>query len=181
MKKYVSFCLALLLLLACVTALASCGKDEMPELDLKKAAKNLEKEGYSVEYEKNPTDGDIELADMDVEIVSAGLVEYLDAWSEDYGDCIGMAKFESEKLAKLWYQYFKLEVEDYIKFLEYQRSKSESLLKETKDMLSSDEIEELKEMIKDHEKELERFKEIVVERDGDVIWIGTPKAIRDTK
>ena len=173
MKKYISLLLALLMLFCTVTALASCGK-EKPELNLKTAAKNLEKAGYEIHYE----DDDIgEIFDLDL---SFGAVEYLEA-NDDDENFIGIAKFESEKIAKLFYKALKLELEDEIKYYEQNLEYYEAVLKKGEKSLSSDDIDDIKDYIKYCEEELELYETLTYGRDGDIIWVGTERAIKDSK
>ena len=78
MKKNI---LTMLLILSMVFGIASCA--EKPELDIDTAKKNLKGEDYEVEVED------------DEDYLDIGVVEELEAYSDDGDDFIYIVKYES--------------------------------------------------------------------------------------
>lgn len=177
MKKLV----ALLLVVSTLFIFASCSIP--PKLDLEKAAENLEDNDYAVIY----TDDEDEL--------EAGMKEILMATKMDKdGDddeSIYIVKFETFKLAKLYYKQLKLEykedITDYkerIKALKLEIKIAKYELKKFDDDsgLDDDDIDELKEELEDLREEFKEFKKdskfgIM----GKTVWCGTAKAFKDSK
>lgn len=172
MKKILSAVLVAVLLVGCVFALASCGKvqGEKPELDLKAAAKALEKEDYTVTHTK------------DKDALDPWIEERLSAYDKDYENSLTIIVFKDSKTAKFYY-------EERLAYLNYQKDAlkteieySEYLLKEYESKLDSDEIDDLEDEIKDMKEELEELKEdYCYGIDGCTVWYGTADAVKDSK
>lgn len=171
MKKILSVFLVVALLACCIFAMASCnsGQGEKPELDLKKAAKALEKEDYSVTH----TDDEDDL-DVFVE-------ERLTAHDEDYDEALTIIVFKDKKTAKLYFQKRYDEFKDEIKYYESQIEYYEHILEEYSNKLDSDEEDDLEDTIKDHKKDLEEMKEYCIGISGCTVWYGTADIIEDSK
>ena len=164
MKKII---LTVFLILAMVLGFASCAAK--PELDLKDAEKNLKGEDYEVEIEDED--------DLDV-----GIEEALEAYSEDGEDYIVIIRFENKKYAKLNYEMMKQEQDAKIDAIELEIKQIEYMLKHYDDDLDSDDIDYYEDKIKELNKELEDIQEnYVCGIKGKVVWIGTPKAVEDSK
>ena len=160
MKKIISMLLVLATMLTVCMSLVACGG---PKLDFKKAAKNLEKNDYSVEI----LDGDEYFHEREGALA---IEEVLFAQSEDGDNNLVILKFDSRKSAKMMQ---KLLEEMYgtkgsnYKFTKY-------YLRKYGDDLDKDDRKAL-------EKDLELMKECVVGRSGKYVWFGTENAIEDTK
>lgn len=169
MKKLLTGLLAIAMLLSCICIFSACSVPK-PELDLEKAAEALEDEGYNVYYE-DEEDGSLDFA-MEERVVA----------HQDGGDYLIIIKFKSAASAKLYYK----QVKEWDEF-EQEAEKSylevmEHSLKTYEDNLSSDEIDELEDEIKDCKKSLKKNEEdYVVGRSGVYVWYGTKDAIEDSK
>lgn len=172
MKKIIVTLLAAAMLLSCVFVLASCGGNQgtKPELDLEKAAENLEDADYSVTY----SDDEDELA--------VNVAEKLVAYDDDE-NAIYITVYKDSKSASIAFDALKLEIEN-------EKAYTENKIKEIKNLLSKyeddfeddDEIEELEDKLKDLEKELEEFEEkYCYGKSGKTVWYGTNKAAKASK
>ena len=165
MKKNI---LTMLLILSMVFGIASCA--EKPELDIDTAKKNLKGEDYEVEVED------------DEDYLDIGVVEELEAYSDDGDDFIYIVKYESAKYAKINYKILKQRYDSEIEALELQIKQIEYALKEYDEDLDSDEIDEYEDEIKELKDQLEETQEEgAIGISGSVVWIGTSKAIEDSK
>ena len=164
MKKII---LTVFLILTIVLGLVSCV--EKPELDLKDAEKNLKGEDYDVEIE-------------DEDNLDAGIEESLVAYSDDYKDYIYIVRYESKKYAKLNYNMLKQEQDAEIEAIELEIKQIEYMLKNYEDDLDSDEIDDYEDEVKELKEELEELQEdYAFGIKGKVVWMGTPKAVEDSK
>ncbi len=159
--------LATLLILAMIFALASCGSPK-PELDLNAAEKNLKGEDYEV--------------DLEDEGLDVGIEEALEAYSEDGDDFIEIIRFKDASYAKLFYKDLKHSYESEIKSKELEIKNIEYILKHYKNDLKSDEIDDYEDDLKELQKELEEMTEDYgYGISGSTVWVGTVKAIEDSK
>ena len=171
MKKLLTGLLAIAMLLSCICILSACSVPK-PELDLKDAAEALEDEDYHVYY----------YDDEDMSGFNYAMEETLYAYDDDHDNYIRIMKFKSAASAKLYYK----QVKEWNEF-EQEAEKSylevmEHSLKTYEDNLSSDEIDELEDKIKDCKKTLkENEEDYVVGRSGVYVWYGTKDAIKDSK
>ena len=162
LKVFFVACLMVLTL-----TLASCGAT--PKFDLEKAAENLERRDYWVNYEEDYDDED-----------EPQIKEYLSAHDGDQS--ITIIKFNDLRSAKLYYKIMKIEYEAELKELKlglkaYRWAKIRYAGK-----LDSDQKEDLQEEIDELKDELEEGKkEITFGRIGNIVWYGSEEAIKDTK
>lgn len=170
MKKTLKIALALLLAIACVLPLVSCGAK--PKLNLEKAEEKLEDNDYRVSLVDDEDD------------LEYGMLAYLSASAEKGDDTITIVKFKTKKLAKLYYKQAKLEIEQEIEALKLQIKIAKYELKKfDKDMDSDaekyyeDYIEELEDSLKEAKESLD-----FIGRSGKYVWVATSKdVIKDTK
>ena len=162
--KILAFILTLSMMLAFTSCLAK------PELDLNDAKKNLKSEDYNVKVED------------DEDFLDVGVVEQLEAYSEDGDDYIYIVKYESAKYAKLVYDMMKQEYDYGIKSSSLQIKQIEFILDEYDKDLDSDEIDDYEDEIKDLNKNLKEAKEdYSFGISGDIIWFGTAQALEDSR
>ena len=160
--------IVLFIILTMLFALASCSTK--PELNFRQAEKNLESEDYTVEYEDDDDELDV------------GIVEELDAVSEDGDDFVYIVRLENAKYAKLMYEQLKLEYDGEIERIQNEIKRYEYILDKFSDDLDSYEIDEYEDDIKDLKKELEEMKDdYAFGRKGDIVWAGTKIALEDSK
>ena len=165
MKKNI---LTMLLLLTMVFVFVSC--TEKPELDFDTAKKNLKGEDYEVEVED------------DEDYLEVGVEKELEAYSDDGDDYIYIVKYESAKYAKMNYNILKQRYDSEIEALELQIKQIEYVLEKFDDNLDSDQIDEYEDEIKELKDQLEEIQEEgVLGISGNVVWVGTSKAIEDSK
>ncbi|MBE6667860.1 MAG: hypothetical protein E7607_06090 [Ruminococcaceae bacterium] len=163
MKRILAAILVVVLALSSMIILSSCGAK--PKLDLEKAKDNLEAEKYSVSYDK----------DVD----EAGIEETLTAYKDDDG--LVIMKFDSSKLAKLYYKQLKLSREQEKESKKLNLEIYKFMIKEYEDKLSSDEIDDYKEEIDDIEKELKDWDDYVIGKSGKTVWAGSKDAVKASK
>ncbi len=164
MKKIISALLVFVMLLGCVFTLASCG--DKPEMDLEKAKKNLEDAEYNVSYDDdNDSSPEIEKS----------LYAYHDE------DEISITVYNDTKSARLAYDRSKMEKEFGVQAIEQQIKLMEHYLDEYKDDLSSEEIDEFEDTIKECKKQLEDADNYIIGRSGKTVWEGTKTAIEASK
>ena len=161
MKKILSIFLVLATMLAMCVSLVACGGPK-PQLDLKKAGKALEKNGYYVSI----TDGE----DFWWEELGYALEGTLYASEEDGDNYIRIYEFKTAKAAKLYYNYIKM---DYGKGSASYKAGKRLLNKYGKDMDKEDR--------KDLEDYLEEMEEEICGRSGRFVWYGTKDAAKDSK
>ena len=166
MKKLLAMALALVMLMGCVLAFASCGSK--PETDIDDAEDNLKDEGYSVSANDDPSDP----------MYKATLTASKD---DEY---LRIVWFDSAAVAKLYYQSLQLEEKYEKEELELQIKTLKKVIKLYDDEYKSDELDELEDELKDLEKELKDLKKgdsYVYGRSGKMVWYGTKDAIKDSK
>ena len=173
MKKILSTVLAVVLLVGCIFTLASCSpksQGEKPELDLKKAAENLEDEDYTVAHVD------------DKDSLEAYIEERLSAYDKDYENTITIVVFKDSKTAKLFYENRVKSIQEDIDYIEAQIEFYEHILKEYESKLDSDEIDEIEDDIKEMKEELEEYKEdYCYGIDDCTVWYGSADAVKDSK
>ena len=172
MKKIIVTLLAAAMLLSCVFVLASCGGNQgtKPELDIEKAAENLEDNDYEVYF----SDDEDELEPN----VSAKL-----SASDGDENSIYIVTYKDSKSASIAFDELKLQIDYEKKSTENKIKELENLLKKYEDDFEDDdEIEEIEDEIKDLEKELEEFDEkYCYGKSGKTVWYGTNDAAKDSK
>ena len=166
MKKLLALLLSVAIIVMCVLAFASCSAK--PELNLDDAKDNLEDEDYSVFYED------------DEDNLEVNIKERLSASNED--DSLTIIVYADLKSAKLAEKSFNLSSEAQLKNLKLQLETLEHELNAYEDELDSDEIDEYEDEIKEIKKEIEDFgTDRIFGRSGKTVWYGTENAIKDSK
>lgn len=161
MKKFLSIFLVLVTMLAVCTSLVACG-DPKPQLNLERAEKALEKNGYVVSVK----DGDDYSGFM-----GYALEGYLLAHEKDDGDnIIHIYEFKTAKAARLYYNFIKM---DYGKGSATYKFYKRCLRKYGDDM-----DKDKRKYIEDY---LEELEEEVCGRSGRYVWCGTKDALNATK
>ena len=174
MKKILAALLALMMVVACVATLASCGK-AVPA-DYEDAKKALEDAEYMVSgYDK------------DAEVKSRpGVEAYISAYKaiEGEGDeddtYVGVYVFycENSDMAKIIYKEYKLQLEQYVEELELDIEKYELILEKYADDFTDEQKEDYEDKLEDMKKELETYKDdYVVGKKGTIVWYGNKEAV----
>lgn len=190
MKKLMLIVLACTMSLVCILSMSACAAGEKPELDIREAKKNLEEMDYSVEIIKGRDLGadDIGLplpAEIGVTVSDAAVEEVLMAVN-NYGhsDSTGLQiiYFKEQKFAKTFYEYLNSYLKSGIEAYEKNKELLEFVLKNYEKDLSSGQINDLQDSIKEVEKEIKLLKENrVIGRSGKVVWLGDATAVKDSK
>ena len=168
MKKILAALLALMMVVACVATLASCG--EAVPADYEDAKKALEDAEYEV------------MASDDEDEMQAGIKAVIRAYKEsededEDGEYIYVYYFENDDMAKLFYKQYKQNLEQTIADAELEIEYYELILEKYADDLEDEEKEEYEEELEDAKEELEKVKEnYVVGRKGTTVWYGTKAA-----
>ena len=166
MKKLIITLLAIAMLLSCVLVFSACASK--PEMDLEKAAENLEDEDYIAVYSDDEDD------------LGAGIEERLYASNED--DSLTVIVYKDSKSAKLAYKAQKLSYDVQIDYYNIQIDTIENMLKQYEDDLDNDDIEEYEEELDELKEELEELKKnSVIGKSGNTVWYGTKAAVKDSK
>ena len=173
--------IALFVLVATLFVFASCSMP--PKFDLEKAEDNLEDHDYTVQYTDDADDLDEGMKEL--------LYAYKSDEDDDDRDYLYVAKFETMKLANLYYKQlklnFKTEKDEYeaeiaalklqIKIAKYELKKYGDDSGWDDDDIDDmqDELKELKEEFKEYKKD---YKFGIL---GKTVWYGTAKALKDSK
>lgn len=170
MKKVFVQLLTLVLVICC--ALTSVACTPKPSFEFKQVKKVMEELDYSVEIEQ----GDDFYGEY-------GVIEMLIAYEDDGNDELTIVKFSNKKIAKVYYNLMKFEAEKNIEEVKLMIKSGETILKEMRDELSSEEIDDLEDEKKDYKKELKDIEEEgrVYGISGYYVWYGTENAIKDSK
>lgn len=200
MKKTLAVLLAICTLITCFTVFVSCDKSTSkvkPELNFNKAAKALDKEGYTIKY---LTGNELNAMIYAPVVAGTGVKECLLAYydyrndfgSLDNGDrleyYLGISHDEQlwificldNKMADMTYKELKLYYNFTIDKIELQIKELEHMVE--KYDLSSDEIEEYKKTVQDLKTSLDEFKKrCVIGKSGNAVWLGTATAVEDSK
>ena len=160
--------LTLILCIIMIFAITSCSAK--PEFDLDNAKENLEDNDYTVNvYDENDEDD-----------LAPGETEKLVASNSDEYICIII--YEDTDMAKLTYEKWKFTYDSEIKTLELQIKTIKHILDKYEGDLTSDEIDDYEDEIKELNKNLEKTKEdYVFGISGKIVWYGTADAIEDSK
>ena len=172
MKKFLSIMLVIILSLSCVFVLASCGSDDddkkggskssKPNSSSEKAAEALADAGYDVEEEED--DGYVLI------IATKGISNHIEIYYCD-----------DEDVADEMYERVKEEAADF----EDEKEEMLSQLEEALGMADQYgvDIDSIYEMMGIDPDEIDDLKNITVEygKDGKIVWIGTPAAIKAAK
>ena len=173
MKKILSTVLAVVLIVGCIFTLASCSpksQGEKPELDLKKAAENLEDEDYTVTHVD------------DKDSLEVFIEETLYAYDEGHKNSITIVVFKDSKSAKFYYEDYVNGMQSEIEEIEAEIEFYEHILKEYESKLDSDEIDEIEDEIKKYKEELEeRTEDFCYGIDDCTVWYGSADAVKDSK
>lgn len=132
-----------LVTLGCLFSIAACS----PKLNIDKAEEALRAKEYEVEIERDPSFEGID-----------GLVEK-SLYAERNEDWIEIYEFTNKKTAKLYYQTKKNTYEAEIQVLEDCVTYYEHILAEYDDDLDSNKIDELEDLVKGFEDEIEKYQE----------------------
>ena len=169
--KFISVIVCVILLVNCVALLTSCSGSK-PELDLKTAQENLEFKDYTVSVNHYGSSRD----DMDAVMYESTLYAY-----NDYDDYIEIFVFKDASMAKAYYNKLKKEYEIDINEIKGEIELVEKSLKVYGDDLSKDLLEETEEDLKELKDELKEESNYVIGRSGKYVWVGTKKAIENSK
>lgn len=163
--------LAILLIAVMMFSMTSCfGKPGKPELDLTYAKKNLKALDYIVGIED------------DDDFLEPGVIEELEADSEDGSESLYIVTYKNTKYAKIMYKMLKQENEATIKSLKLEIKQLKYVLRKYAKTLDSYTVETLNEELEDLRRELdERQDNYVFGRKGRFVWYGTPEAVRNSK
>ena len=169
MKKVLKIFVATLIAVLTACSFVAC---TTPETDIALAKSRLENKGYYVMYE------------TESEIDEVGQVETLYA-TKDVGDdteYIRMIRFDTYKMAKLYYKQLEKAIEWAIEEYELELDIAEFTLDEYEDKLTQEEKEGLREEIAELKANIEQAEDQkdLMGRSGKVIWYGTETAIEDT-
>ncbi|MBR3864020.1 MAG: hypothetical protein IKJ19_02745 [Clostridia bacterium] len=174
MKKLFALLFTTIMLLTCVFAMNGCSLfANKPEFDLELAKENLEDRDYYVSYH---------VIDDYYSYDNKGMKESLYAYNEETDGTIEIVVFENEKIAKLFLEVIKLEFEQEKEYCELEIKFLEEYLKVYKNKLSSSEIDEIEDEIKELKLEIEEeFGQYIFGRRGKIVWFGNEKGINATK
>ena len=170
MKKILAALLALMMVVACVATLASCGK-AVPA-DYEDAKKALEDAEYQV------------MASDEEEYQKPGVKAYIRAYKavdpedEDSDiDSVYIYYCENADMAKQLYKKFNLQLEQAIDTMELEIAEAELILEKYADDLEDEAKTELEEELEEMKEELDSYKnDYVVGKKGTTVWYGTKAA-----
>ena len=168
MKKLLAELFTGLLAVVCLFTICACAP--APTLDINEAKKTLEENGYEVS-----------VTDEDFYEYEYAMEKMLSAYHEDYDDGIYIYEFKDKGMAKKYYEEKKASFDLELKELKALIETKEYYLKEYSDKISSDEIDEIEDSIKECKNDLEEAEEIVFGHNGNFVWYGTKDAIEATK
>lgn len=169
MTKTIKNLFVIILLLSLGFILTSCGgQGPKANLDLEKAAENLEDEDYFVTFED------------DEDELGAGVVQMLNARNDD--DFLYVTEYEDSKSAQIAFDIRKQNYNAQVEQLKLEIQVYEHQLKKYEDDLDSDDIDDLEDEIKEITKKLEELEEdYCFGISGKFVWYGTIDAIEDSK
>ncbi len=176
MKKLLTLLCSFVMLFTCIFAFSGCSAVKSlfankPEFDLELAKENLEDRDYYVSYHV-----------IDDYYSNNGIKENLVATNPKTGGEIEIYLYENEKIAKLSLEVIKFEFEQEKEYCELEIKFLEEYLKVYKNKLSSSEIDEIEDEIKELKLEIEEeFDQYTFGRRGKIVWIGNEKGINATK
>jgi hypothetical protein len=169
MKKILKSIVAVLVIVSSLLMLASCS----PKKDFYKAEENLKNDGYSVTVIRSDDDNE------------HGIETKLTASKSESSETfeIVMIEFESTKLAKLYYQSLRMQIQNQIEENKLAIKAMKHMVNKFKDDLSTGEIDEYKNAIEDLKEENKELREQLrcTGRSGKIVWYGDPEAIAATK
>ncbi len=185
MKKIIAFLLVLLMTLSCAVALSSCDKRSndkdnekteekteetpTPELDADKLVANLEKAGYTVRYEEE-------------EYLPEGCYVHIRCNKElenYYFDSFLIYYFDNSEDASEWYNVGKDDLNESIEVIKERINEYKEEL--GKSVPGSEYQNDLKEGIASYEAMLEIYQSYIIGKTDNCVWMGTSKAISDTR
>ena len=170
MKKILKSIVAVLVVVSSLLMLVSCGS---PKKDFYKAEDNLNKNGYSVTVIRSDDEND------------DGIETKLTASkpSSDKTSRIVMIEFESNKLAKLYYQSLRMQIQNQINENKLAIKAMKHMINKFADDLESGEINEYKSTIEELKQENKELREQLrcIGRSGKIVWQGDSEAILATK
>lgn len=159
-----------------------------PDLNLDRAADNLEVRNYTVSY----IDDEDELAVGVEERLYAKTEpqinadnfeneeEYLNYLETYIPEWIEIVVFENTKTAKLYYKSLKLERDCELKALKLKLKEYRHILDEYSKDLDDDEEEYYNNYISDLNKQIGKWENYVIGRKGNTVWCGTKQAMQDS-
>ena len=164
MKKILAALLALMMVVACVATLASCGK-AVPA-DYEDAKEALEDADYQV---MGTDEEDYLSTGMKAQISARDVTEDKD----DREAFIYIYYFENEDMAKFQEKFYKMNLEQNIEEAKLTIEYYEMMLEKYADDLEDEEKEEIEEELEEMQEELEAYKnDYVVGRKGTTVWYG---------
>ena len=169
MKKIISLILVVVMAISFTLVLASCSDE--PELNFLAAKSNLDDAGYvAILYENEDV-----LRGMGY----VGAVKALVATKS--GESIYMAEFEDSATAKLYVEKYELERDNEIEINELMIEYNEYILDEYGSQLTSDDIDEIKDGIKDLKKKNLELADQIIGCSGKIAWSGTSAAVEASR
>ncbi len=174
MKKILSLVLALMMLVGGVLALSSCGKKVEPNLDLAAAKTKLEAAEYTVSLVDKKEELDPGIAKQ--------FRAYKDGGEETDDQYIYIVEYKDKKLAKLYFEETKAQIDYQIASLKAEIEIMEKTLELYEAEMQSEDINELKDEIKELKEDLTDYEEnYTIGIDGCFVWYGTVKAAEASK
>lgn len=194
MKKTLIRIFALVLTICTLFSLASCFAPK-PELDLEKAAENLEDEDYYAGFvddedylEFNMTEMMFAIekdADFDLDDLAYVFSDPTELGTElivEKTEFLMVVTYADSKSAKYMHDNLKLALDYAVDSAKLNVKAMENTVKEYEDDLDNDDIDNYEDDIKDINKMIERVdEEIVLGKSGNTVWFGTKKAIEESK
>ena len=155
--------LALLLAVVCLFACVSC--TPAPKKDLAAAKSNLEAKNYVVFLDDTTDDPTVS------ETLTATNVN----------ESLYIVRYASNKLAKLALRRAEAQIDAQIEDIKLEIKSIKHIMNKFDDELTTDEMDDYKEELRELEEELEEIKNVVFGRSGKLFWYGTKQAIKDSK
>ena len=173
MKKFLLKLVTFVLMIFCLGSIVAC---DMPELNLAKTKRNLEYMDYEIEI----INGD-ELKEYGM--YAYGVEEVFFAESEEGDNGIIIIYFEKASLARACFKMMKAELKGEIDCLKAEIRYYEMLVREYEYQILSEDLDNIKDEIKDCNKYLIELEEKYeyMGRSGEFVWCGTKRAIEDSK
>ncbi len=167
MKKILLFTIAIALILGCFTCLFSCSAEPTPELDFKKAERELQNCDFETQLY------------YDDECELPGAKKFLIASKKS--ENIMIIEFKTKEAAELYYKTYRDDKEYQTKKIQSQINWLEYALDEFASEFSRNEREDTQNKIDDYKKQLKELNKLTVGIKGIKVWVGTDFAIEYSK